>query len=377
MALQDRHHIEIPARVEQAPARRILVLSIDVRDFERDAPGGWDDLAIEAGASPFLTTPWLAACWDALGDAEPLCLVARGDHGELRGAAFCALRRGRLQSLTNAHSGEWGVLAAQDAIRERLWAGLAATGARGVRFDFLRGDRADAADAAGALATAGYHVTVEQPFASPHLELPSSYDELISGVSGKFRREINAKRRKLEKLGRLEFRVVRSGDVDGPLSEFLALEASGWKGRKGTAIARDERLARMYRRFARAAARRGWLRLHRLELDGRLVAGSMDVVIAGRGTAMKTAFAEELARFSPGVVLQAEILRSAIADGVRELDFLGTADPYKLRWGAVPRGRMSVHAWRGRGALPRYVWRASVRPALKRVRDAAREDRRR
>ncbi|MFP3435315.1 hypothetical protein SB781_36755, partial [Paraburkholderia sp. SIMBA_061] len=53
-------------------------------------------------------------------------------------------------------------------------------------------------------------------------------------------REMNRQWRQLEKLGPLSYAVTRQpADVRYRMEEFLALEASGWKGRKRTALVND------------------------------------------------------------------------------------------------------------------------------------------
>jgi hypothetical protein len=56
------------------------------------------------------------------------------------------------------------------------------------------------------------------------------------------------------------------------LADIVRLEASGWKGENGTAMASDPRMSRFYLDVAHQAARRGMLRLMCLRLDGRLLA---------------------------------------------------------------------------------------------------------
>jgi CelD/BcsL family acetyltransferase involved in cellulose biosynthesis len=352
--------------------RRIAVERVHVRDLATGAPDGWDELVARASASPFLSAGWLSAWWESYGAPEPVCLIARDEAGGLRAAAFCASEGRTLSSPTSDHSGEWGVLAVDPVARRKLWAELADLGARRVRFDYLPGDGPDPGSAAEAFGLAGYRTTVEPLVASPRLVLPASHDELMSSISGKLRSQLKRTRRDLAEQGELRFEALSAPDVDVALGEFFDLEASGWKARRGTAIASDARTVAMYTRFARSAAARGWLRLYRMTLDRRPIAASIVALIDGRATGMKIAFREDFARWSPGMTMQAEMLRALIAEGAREFDFLGSADPYKLRWGAVPRERVTLSAWRGGSTLPGYAWRAHLRPVLKRGRDSAR-----
>src|SRR5947208_1473289 len=83
----------------------------------------------------------------------------------------------------------------------------------------------------------------------------------------------------LEREGELVFRTTRGGaDLDRDLDAMLRVEAAGWKSSEGTAILSDDRTQRLYRAFAYAAAERGWLRIHLLELDGRALAADYSCV---------------------------------------------------------------------------------------------------
>ncbi len=147
------------------------------------------------------------------------------------------------------------------------------------------------------------------------------------------------------------------------------------RGTAGTAIAADPTLIEHYRAFAEAASAQGWLRLYMLELNGKLIAADYGCVFNGCGYLIKTAFDEDLGRFAPGLVLRAEVLGASIEEGLGSYDFLGGPDEYKLRWADHMRGRRTIHAFRGAGTVPTYVWRRRLRPALKRGRDWARSTR--
>jgi hypothetical protein len=60
------------------------------------------------------------------------------------------------------------------------------------------------------------------------------------GIAGRHRRELRRLVRRLDELGGLALRRLGPSDDAAPWVErFLELEASGWKGRAGTAMAAD------------------------------------------------------------------------------------------------------------------------------------------
>ena len=223
--------------------------------------------------------------------------------------------------------------------------------------------------ACDALHARGYRVIRSTAQLRPYLPLPDSWDDLLASLSHKLRWQWRRGRRGLEQDGGFAVRTTSGGaGLDRDLELFLELESSGWKGREGTAILNDPRAERLYREFAVQAARQGWLRLSIMESAGLPVAAALGCVFAGKAFRLKSGFDERRASDSPGLVLVGEELRRSIEDGLHEYDFLGAAQPHKLRWGAMTRRLVTVHAYRGATTLPAYAVRGKVRPALGRLR---------
>jgi CelD/BcsL family acetyltransferase involved in cellulose biosynthesis len=335
--------------------------------------GQWNALALGAG-NLFQTHEWLSGWWRAFGRGDPRWIVLRDADGTLRaGACLSALRANGLASAANVHSATWDVLARDEAARGQLWAAIADLGANRMHFRGLPQSGSSERLADEELRRAGYRVLSTTVLRSPWLALPASWEQLLASLSSGMRSRIRRTERTLEKHGSLSFRTVAGGaELERDLDRFLALEASGWKGRNGSAIAAKPATERLYRDFALAAARQGWMRMYTLELDGQLIAASYACVFAGESLLLKMAFDETRSALSPGSCLLARMIRSAIEEEhLSACDFLGEADRYKLRWAPEVRPRMTVWAYRG-AALPGYTLRRRVRPMAKSVRDRIR-----
>lgn len=88
-------------------------------------------------------------------------------------------------------------------------------------------------------------------------------------------------------------------DLDRELDRFLAVEASGWKNRAGSAIAcRPDTLA-FYRALARVFHARGQLALSALLFGDRVVAADFSILHGRRLFSLKAGFDEELGPLSP------------------------------------------------------------------------------
>jgi CelD/BcsL family acetyltransferase involved in cellulose biosynthesis len=335
----------------------------------------WNELAREAG-SPFLTHEWLDCWWSAFGHGDPIWMVLRDGGGALRAGACLQRRRGGgLASAANVHSADWDVLARDESARREMWAAIVRMGGNRIELQGMPAREDGSEYLCGALTAAGYRVLHVLGPMSPWLALPSSWDELIGAASSGLRAQVGRRRRGLERQGSLRFRVVGAGaSLDQDLDTFLRLEASGWKAKRGTAILSDSSTERLYREFARVAAKEGWLRMYFLDLDGETIAADYGCAYEGHAFFMKTGFDEAHSRLSPGLVLRAEVLRSSIEEGLRSYDFMGEADLYKTRWTSAVQPRAQVFAYRGAARLG-YTYRKSLRPMLKSLRDRAVERR--
>ncbi len=97
-------------------------------------------------------------------------------------------------------------------------------------------------------------------------------------LNGKRMSELRRRRRRLEEIGKLEVRFHQgTHDADAWMRDFLALEASGWKGVHGTAIACNPDEHRFFESLARAAAARGKVLVCSLLLDGRPIAMTVNL----------------------------------------------------------------------------------------------------
>ncbi|MBX9885099.1 MAG: GNAT family N-acetyltransferase [Novosphingobium sp.] len=171
---------------------------------------------------------------------------------------------------------------------------------------------------------------------------PAAY--LEQALSGKKRKELRRQHARLAEQGALA--VVRRQDADGIgawIEHFLALEARGWKGSAGSALACASETAGLFRTSMTAAAERGCLERLSLELDGEPIAMLATLISPPGAFSYKTAFDERFARFSPGVLLQLENLALLERAGVCWADSC-----------AAPDHPMIDSLWRERRAIGRF-----------------------
>ena len=130
-----------------------------------------------------------------------------------------------------------------------------------------------------------------------------------AAVSGALRRRLRRHEKRLTESGRLEHVAMGPGeDIGRWIEEFLRVEASGWKGAGGSALACSESGRRYFTQITTAAFRRGRLLMLGLDYDGEPVARRC-AFLAGDGSfAFKTAYDERFAHYSPGTILEIDSL---------------------------------------------------------------------
>lgn len=119
--------------------------------------------------------------------------------------------------------------------------------------------------------------------------------------------------RAVRRHGELTFRRLRGTEAREALPQFLALEASGWKGAAGTAIARLPQASAYFDSLAAQFAAAGALQIDMLLLDGRPLAMGLLVESAGTRHFLKIAYDETQARHSPGRALTIAMLQADFA----------------------------------------------------------------
>jgi CelD/BcsL family acetyltransferase involved in cellulose biosynthesis len=176
---------------------------------------------------------------------------------------------------------------------------------------------------------------------------------LEAGLTPDAYKEAALRKKKRKELGRLWSRLAEQGEVrfetleraqDAPrwCEDFLALEAAGWKGKDGSAMAKDPATAAFFREMFAGAFSAGKLETLRLAVDGRPIAMLVNLHAPPGGFSYKIAFDEDYARYSPGVLIELENLRLLGRPGFAWMDSC-----------AVEDHPMIDSLWRGRRPIVR------------------------
>jgi CelD/BcsL family acetyltransferase involved in cellulose biosynthesis len=345
----------------------VTALHTEIRSLE-EVSAEWDRLADRLRASPFLRPGWIAA-WERAfgGPVEVQCVRAEGDL-----AAVLALRRSRLAigGATNWHTPRFGALAVDERALQPLVRALIEARAPRLVLSFLPRDDpllATLQAAARAHELRSLEDVVGRP---PFIRLRGGWDSYEAGRPAKRRSDLRRRLRRLGEHGEVSYEVT-----DGPealaqrLDEAFRVEASGWKGRSGTAMAARPETRRFYEQVAEWAASRGWFRLWTLRLESRPIAIAYCLDDGDAHYVIKVGYDPEFSKFAPGTLLTREMLRAAFASGLRRYEFLGTDEPYKLEWTDTCHElvRLQVFGPTVAGTASRLVWKRA-RPLVRALR---------
>lgn len=138
---------------------------------------------------------------------------------------------------------------------------------------------------------------------------------LRKALGAKKLKELRRQRHRLDELGTVSFEVARSREeVAAAVEIFLELEASGWKGRRGTALIQVGGDAAFIRRATAALADKGQCEIVTLSSGENPLAAGIVLRHQNRAFFFKIGVDEHFAKFSPGVQLTLELTRHLCAD---------------------------------------------------------------
>lgn len=199
------------------------------------------------------------------------------------------------------------------------------------------------------------------------VDLRGGYDAYYAGLSGHYRRNLNAKARRIEADGaRIDgiYGTDAPDRVDSAIARLIAITEASYK-LEGRRLADAHRgfLADLVARLARRAA----LALPILSIGGRDAAFVLGVVERGCFYDVTLAYDESFAKLSPGALLMQRLLQQLAGAGIRTVISHG-AHEYKRHWATafVPQRRAFLFAQTLSGSAAR-VMRTALWPLWQRL----------
>jgi hypothetical protein len=168
-------------------------------------------------------------------------------------------------------------------------------------------------------------------------------DVLRDALSAKKLKELRRQRNRLaDEHGMVRFTVARTVDeVARAVEIFLALEASGWKGERGTALRQDAGDLSFIRNATRGLSETGQCEIVAMHAGQTPVASAVVLRHQDRAFYFKLGIDERFAKYSPGVQLTLDLTRHLCADAVlATADSTASADHPMIN--PIWRGRLKI-----------------------------------
>lgn len=318
------------------------------------ASAAWDDLAAHAlEPNGYYLSPWaLAVDAGARGrsDVDVLCGFAPARRLVALLPVVSAWRAFRLPLPIVVSAESYGtlhtpLLLGDDAIgaAQALCDDARAAGAHAIVLRHVPLDGPAVGAIRQALARDGLEPTVLHSYARAALDATGDAETLLRDALGpKKLKELRRQRHRLGEVGALKFTVASTSDeVARAIDTFLALEAGGWKGKRGTALVQHEGDAAFIRCATVELAARGQCEIAVLAAGETPVAAGIVLKHATRAFWFKLGVDERFAKLSPGVQLALELTRYFCADpSVTFVDSTAPADSPMIN--PIWRGRFVI-----------------------------------
>ncbi len=176
-----------------------------------------------------------------------------------------------------------------------------------------------------------------------YLQLQGNFKTYRSNLSKNFKRNLKRRAKKLAQLDNIEldFRNADQIGAEG-IEAFSQIEASGWKGRRGTALAQQDDLYDFYRELTENGTETGTFQWHFLKNDGNVIAAQLAAEMAETLIIIKIAFNEDYADYSPGNLLFEQTIKWAYdRENIKLIDCM-TDQAWHSNWNMQKRKKFNV-----------------------------------
>lgn len=370
-------------------SRSLLRVSIvDTEQEFRDLAESWNRLARNCARSVFFQHEWFDAAWawrredsslfvllawedDGLAGILPLVRVrARGRFPALRSLEFLAVPDTQFCDLIAApedRSRAAEAFCAELHRRRNQWDRLV--------LRYLDATAAALSGIGAGLAARHYPCNVRTQGRNLFVTLEPSWDSYYGARSRSLKKANNLAANRLKKTGEISVQWVTSGNsgepaIRGALQHAIDISRRSWKQDTGNSLDRPGP-GGFIETLTAHAARRGWLSLWLLSVDGRPLAMEYQLLDAGNVYALRADFDAACEEISPGSYLMRTLLESLFGKGLRRYYMGPGENAYKTRWteDGDTLHQMVVHGRTWRGRLMR-VFEDVVKPSARWLRDA-------
>ena len=168
---------------------------------------------------------------------------------------------------------------------------------------------------------------------SPYLSIQSDWKTYFESRSKKFHKVLRNKINRLSRLGDFKFNEFKgAAGLPEILRTIFQISRKSWKGRSGKDICASPENKEFFELLSDSFSQEGGLNIWVLEVGARAIAYEYHLVYKTKCYGLRSDFDEEFREYSPGSVLDSNIVKSMFGSGISEYDLGGTKDTYKMNW---------------------------------------------
>lgn len=340
--------------------RDVLEINVVEKDCEfKNLEQQWDKLVeYSESPSPFITWAWLHSWWKYYSDGRKLQILAIRYRGRLVGIAPFITETKRWLNIIPLRcikllGSEFVTSEYQDVIVCRKMAGhVRSTIQRFLseqwrhRWDvLLLQSLPESSPTFGELKALPnlLHIWTLDMITSNYTRLPDSYDEYLAMITPKWRYRVRKKLRHISKSYQLQFVEAKEHDeMNAMLQDFMTIHGEGRRARGKPWSFQSEK----FKRFANEACgllfEKGMVKLYLLKANGQPISGVLSFCAGKKLFVYQQGIHPDYFQWSPGVLAFGYSIESAIASGIREIDFLRGGERYKKHWAKGQRRSKSL-----------------------------------
>jgi CelD/BcsL family acetyltransferase involved in cellulose biosynthesis len=313
----------------------------------------WNSLLERSEATVFQSYEWLRAWWKYFGGGHRLRILVFRSGGTVEGIAPMFLSRERLLGIPVARRLRFIGVGLSDYLQVIVSRGTEAAvfdaftswlSSRQGEWDAF--DLEDVPEKSAAfvrlpagLAARGLQVIRYQGTVCPRINLPGTEAALMDQLGPSTSYNLKRKLKRLRAGFRHETRLVKDpGDPIGKaMEDFSVIHGGRWKSQGYPSAFDDPHHVAFHAEVCREFARRGWLRIYFLDVEGVPVAvcfsfNFRSTIYMYQSNAHGT---DEVMRCSPGLIVRSTAIIDGMAEGMRVFDFMRGNESYKYReWDA-------------------------------------------
>jgi CelD/BcsL family acetyltransferase involved in cellulose biosynthesis len=360
--------------VNSQPPTLLRASIVDTEKEFRGLAEAWNSLARSAGGSVFLQHEWFDAAWAWREQDSSLFLVLAWDEDALIGILplvkvqenqrFPASRN--LEFLAVPDTQCCDLIAAPENRNRVTQAFCAELHKRRNEWDqlllrYLDETAAALSEIKTGMSARRYKCNVKTQGPNLFVPLQGSWDSYYGTRSRSLKKANNLAANRLKKTGdiRVEWISPQNSEktaIESAVEQAIDISRRSWKQQTGNSLNQPGPM-RFITTLTAHAARRGWLSLWLLSIDGRCLAMEYQLLDADNVYALRADFDADCEEISPGSHLMRTLLESLFGRNLQRYYMGPGENAYKTRWTEEGDSlyQMIVHGRTWRGRLIRFL----------------------